>query len=216
MGNTSSGMGIVLGVVREELPAHSVVYRTAAFQVRRYAPSVVAECGYTGRWGDADSDGSPFMQLARYIGVFGKAENASQRNIAMTAPVLITPEKISMTAPVLISPGDSTTGDTMSFVLPASKYSSVAEAPVPTNPNIHLRQLPERDVAVRSFSWSLRAERAREHLARLISDLDQDGKYEPKRTASGDVDFQAAGYNPPFTLPWLKTNEIMVSVVEKK
>jgi hypothetical protein len=75
----------------------------------------------------------------------------------MTAPVLIAPEAIPMTAPVLVAGGGEAAGDTMSFVLPASKYSKVEDAPVPTNPNIKLQQLPERVQAVRAFTWSFRA-----------------------------------------------------------
>lgn len=155
-------MGAVAGRIAEEVPAHEVVYRAASFEVRKYASSVVAECKYAGKWGDSDSDSSPFMALARYIGVFGEAENQGSNKISMTAPVLVSPERISMTAPVLVSPdGSKTRGDTMAFVLPGSKYKLVSDAPKPSNPNVTLRQLPERLQAVHTFSWNFRADRAR-------------------------------------------------------
>lgn len=78
-----------------------------------------------------------------------------------------------------------------------------------------LRQLPERLMAVRSFSWSFKAERARQQLQVLLADLHRDG-WMVKRTASGEIDWQAAGYNPPFTIPFLKTNEVLVSVEDKE
>ncbi|KAL1526837.1 hypothetical protein AB1Y20_015529 [Prymnesium parvum] len=207
-------MGMVLGRIAEEMPTHTVIYHAPTFEVRRYAPSVLAECRFDGKWGSSGNEGSPFMQLAKYIGVFGEAENQAANKIAMTAPVLVTPERIAMTAPVLVSQDGGSRGDTMAFVLPASKYQSVADAPTPTNPNITLRQLPERTQAVQTFTWSFRADRAQQHLAMLLSDLEKDGKYKPKRNEQGEVDWQAAGYNPPFAIPFMKRNEVLVSVME--
>ena len=36
-----------------------------------------------------------------------------------------------------------------------------------------------------------------------------------KQAADNRVDWQAAGYNAPFVLPWFKTNEVLVSVEDK-
>merc|ERR1711924_572482 len=85
------------------------------------------------------------LVLARYIGAFGKPQNVHQGGseaIAMTAPVLVTPpspQKIAMTAPVLVTPSES---HTMAFVLPASKYSSVEDAPKPTDPGSRCANFP--------------------------------------------------------------------------
>jgi hypothetical protein len=57
-------------------------------------------------------------------------------------------------------------------------------------------------------------DRARENLAILLDDLERDGRYAPQRTAAGEVDWTAAGYNAPFVLPFMKRNEVMVSVLE--
>jgi len=213
-------MGMVLGVVREETPAFGVLATTASYEVRRYAPSVVAECAFgTGGWRNG-ADGSPFGALARYIGVFGKAQNTQQgggvEKISMTAPVLVTaPEEIPMTAPVLVTAGEQPEHThRMAFVLPASKYSSVSEAPQPTDPRVTLRQLPERVQAVRAFTWNFRPEAAKSNLALLLADLDKDG-WTVVRDVAGQPEWQAAGYNPPFALPFMKRNEIMVSVLAK-
>jgi len=133
----------------------------------------------------------------------------------MTAPVLVTPkaEPIAMTAPVLVTPGQST-GDTMAFVLPASKYKTIDEAPAPTDPRVRLRQLPERLQASRVFSWSFGSTAAQRQLETLLADLKRDG-WVPRLGANGQVDWQAAGYNPPFALPFMKRNEVLVTVEEK-
>jgi hypothetical protein len=75
--------------------------------------------------------------------VFGTPANQKSEAIAMTAPVITnSPDSttIAMTAPVL------STSNVMSFILPSS-IQNVAEAPVPSNPQVNLRQLPQRDLA---------------------------------------------------------------------
>jgi hypothetical protein len=102
-------MGMVMGKISEEMPAFTVLHKAVSYEIRKYGPSVVAECSYgPGGW-EASDGGSPFGALARYIGVFGKAQNeqkGASEAIAMTAPVLVTPpaasQKIAMTAPVLV------------------------------------------------------------------------------------------------------------------
>ena len=105
-----STMGMVMGKINEEMPAFTVLHKAVSYEVRKYGPSVVAECSYD--W-EASDGGSPFGVLARYIGVFGTAQNEQKGAsvpIPMTAPVLVTPpasQKIAMTAPVLVTPARS-------------------------------------------------------------------------------------------------------------
>ena len=198
-------MGMVMGVVREEMPKHSVLHKAATYEVRKYGPSVIAECGFgAGGWG-AENTRSPFGSLARYIGVFGTPQNVQQGSA---------PEPIAMTAPVLVTPKPSVEHK-MAFVLPASKYAKMGEAPKPTDPRVSLRELPERVQAVRTFTWNFGPEAAQANLDALLSDLQKDG-WSVVRDKDGTVEWQAAGYNPPFALPFMKRNEVLVSVREKR
>ena len=86
------------------------------------------------------------------------------------------------TAPVLVT--SETAADTMAFVLPASRFASIAEAPAPTDSRLRLRELPERLQAVRVFSWNFGAAAAKRHLEALLKDLAADG-WTPKRRADG-------------------------------
>ena len=75
--------------------------------------------------------------------VFGNPANEKNQAIAMTAPVITNGSggsTIAMTAPVL------STSNLMSFILPSS-IQDVAQAPVPLNPLVALRQIPQRDIA---------------------------------------------------------------------
>ena len=196
-------MGMVFGRIAEEMPRHTVVQARASYEIRRYEPSVAVMCDYASGWG-ASADGTPFGSLARYIGVFGRPENVQTHAKAAK------PEPIAMTAPVLID-----NERTMMFLLPASKYGSIDEAPTPSNPKVRLQTLPARLQAVRTFSGNLRPAKAREHMEKLVADLKADG-WGVKEAKGGAVEWQAAGYNAPFVLPWLKTNEVLVSVEEPK
>ena len=68
--------------------------------------------------------------------------------------------------------------------------------------------------AVRTYTWSFKAEAAKSQLQLLLADLAKDEWTVVKR-ADGEAEWQAAGYNPPFTLPFLKRNEVLVSVRPK-
>ena len=136
--------------------------------------------------------------------MFGAPENVQANAKLAAAPA---PEPIAMTAPVLID-----NERTMMFLLPASKYGSIHDAPTPSDPRVRLQTLPARLQAVRTFSGNLRPARAREQLARLLADLRSDGV--GVKQVAGAVEWQAAGYNAPFVLPWFKTNEVLVSVDE--
>ena len=68
--------------------------------------------------------------------------------------------------------------------------------------------------AVRTYTWSFKAEAAKSQLQLLLADLAKDEWTVVKR-ADGEAEWQAAGYNPPFTLPFMKRNEVMVSVRPK-
>ncbi len=158
-------------------------------EVRRYGERVAAETDMSNGLNGA------FRCLAAYIG--GANEGASE--IAMTAPVATTkPEKIAMTAPVEIGP-------TMRFFLP--KTYTPATAPKPTDARIHLVDVPPRTEAVLRYTGPrgpARVDAKAADLKRLL----QNSPYRPVGRPVGYF------YDPPWTLPWLKRNEVAVPVEE--
>lgn len=221
-------MGMILGRISEEMPKHVVVHRTANYEVWRYTSSSVAAVVHAIDLKDPKTNEIPtdqrfssmaFGMLARYIGVFGNPQNeasstGSHEAIAMTAPVIMDPptnkEKIAMTAPVIMDPADgasNASGSAMKFLLP-SKYQTLEETPKPTNPAVKLEIVPAgRCEAVRTFSGNFNMKRATEEATNFLEVLKQD---QEKIKVIGD--WTAQGYNPPFTLPFLKRSEIHVPV----
>jgi len=178
-----------------EEPAYSVVLRDGPFEIRDYAPMVVAETVVAGAQERAGS--RAFRTLFEYI----DGNNRARREIAMIAPVTQqrAPEKIAMTAPVTQQAADG--GWAVRFVLPSSY--TLETAPEPNDPAVTLRAVaPHRAAAIRySGTWS--RERYESHLGALRDWLGSQGL-----APAGDAVW--ARYDAPF-VPWfLRRNEILV------
>ncbi|SFI43724.1 SOUL heme-binding protein [Pseudomonas guineae] len=175
---------------------YSVVLKENSFEVRNYAPHVVAQ---TLVKGDFDQAGSQaFSRLFDYI----SGNNTSSQKIAMTAPVAQEGEKIDMTAPV--GQQQMNGNWAVSFMMPAS--FSLASLPEPKDPDVTLRQVPERQMAAVRYSgfWSESAYK------RNKTELDTWINKNGFRIVGEHI---WARYNPPF-MPWfLRRNEVLVPIV---
>ena len=180
-----------------EQPAYTVVSSQDDIEIRRYAPMIVAEVQVNGERGDATGKG--FRLLADYI--FGN--NTVRRDIAMTAPVQQQGQfqKIAMTAPVQQQASDRFW--TISFVMP-SEYT-MQTLPKPNNDKVKIRNVPaKRYIAIR-FSGRNTDSNVREHEAKLMAYIAQNNI-----KVSGSAKY--AFYNPPWTLPFLRRNEVMFEI----
>jgi effector-binding domain-containing protein len=162
-----------------------------------YEPTLIAETVVEGDFSEAGNLG--FRRLASFI--FG--ENVTQTKIDMTAPFSLqdSGEKIDMTAPV----GQQPEGKKfrVSFTMPSSY--TMETLPQPNDPEIRIRQLPARRVAVISYSGTWSETRYQEKLESLRSWIASQGL-----SAEGEPLF--ARYNPPI-MPWfLRHNEILLDL----
>lgn len=176
-----------------EEPAYTVLRTFPAFEIRQYAAYVVAEVVVPGPAADAANRAFPI--LARYI--FGK--NKGERKLAMTAPVTqaAAPMKMEMTAPV--TQRAAAGGMAVQFVLPAD--INMGNAPEPLDPQVMLREVAARRVAVIRYSGFWSESNYQEHLDQL-----QDGLRAAGIAWTGEP--VLARYNSPMT-PWfLRRNEI--------
>jgi DNA gyrase inhibitor GyrI len=183
------------------MPAYTVVAAKQDYEIRSYEPFIVAE---TLREGDpAEALSACFNELFRYI----TGANAGSSKIKMTAPVLRTPgpqgTKIPMTAPVLRQ--GAGTGTVIAFVMPPG--STLESLPRPTSPAVTLREVPPRTVAVVTFSGYATEGAIEEKTKALLQALQRDGV--APRSVPG-----VALYDPPWTPPFMRRNEVMVEVAE--
>ncbi|CAN7137860.1 unnamed protein product [Brassica rapa subsp. narinosa] len=129
--------------------------------------------------------------------------------IEMTSPVITKKgEKIAMTSPVVTKEGGG--GErkkktvTMQFLLP-EKYKRAEDAPRPTDERVVIREEGGRKYGVVTFSGTAGESVVSEKVKKLTSDLERDGF-----KIVGE--FVLARYNPPWTLPPFRTNEVMIPV----
>jgi hypothetical protein len=178
-----------------EEPQYEVVRVFDAFEVRRYAPTIVAQTVVQA--GLEDAGNQAFRILAGYI--FGK--NRGERKIAMTAPVAQAPAKIAMTAPVAQTPA----GDAMVVQFTMPREWTLETLPEPLDARVELKALPARTVAVIRYSGTWSEARYAEHLGKLKAALAHEGM-----TWQGEPVW--ARYNPPM-MPWfLRRNEIWLEL----
>lgn len=196
-------MGSVFGKIDVECARFTVNRRLPdGIEIRHYAPCVAVETACQSLV-SSDGNNNAFRRLAKYIGVFGTPENEAAQTVAMTAPVMNTkPQTVAMTAPVMNSNG------MMQFLLPA-KYQTVAEAPKPTNKDVHLRQMDARWLAALTFSGTASDAVAEKRAAQLHAALVVAGILEQDSEMGT---FEVARFNPPWTIPPFKTNEVLMAV----
>jgi SOUL heme-binding protein len=235
-------MGSIVGKEAVAEPAYKVLMssvKTAStpYEIRQYGERFAAETIYPI---DA-SNNIPFRKLAEYIGVFGTPQNLGSNPIAMTAPVAMktadAPPKqeripIAMTAPVSMKNVDGNSDQqrhqVMTFYLP-SKYTNINDIPKPTNPDVTIRCIPGAVGAVHRFSGTMEKCTARNRALQLRQQLLDDGASHIKdddnisnQAASLNNEeilptfYEAWGYNPPFTIPAFRRNEIWIELTTEQ
>ena len=191
-------VGVLAGPVMSnvEKPDYKVIQSEQNIEIRQYEPMIIAEVEVDGKREDAIRDG--FRLLADYI--FGN--NTVQQVISMTAPVQQKEnQKIAMTAPVQQqSMGKSWR---MSFVMP-SKYK-LDSLPVPNNNRVRLKEILTKKFVVIEFSGTNSNENVTKHENQLMNYI------EAKQINIIGLP-KYAFYNAPWTLPFLRRNEVMIEI----
>ena len=134
---------------------------------------------------DKDPDiSNGFGSLFSYI----STDNKENRKISMTIPVI---EEVS---------GDK---KKMAFVVPKKLYNKIPE---PNNPLLNIREFRSGLFGVIRYS-GLSSRSKEEKKTSILSKWLRDNGYKI------DSNFMLAFYNPPFTPPFLRRNEIWVRVI---
>ena len=191
-------VGVLAGPVMSDVekPDYKVIQSEQNIEIRQYEPMIIAEVEVEGKREDAIRNG--FRLLADYI--FGN--NTVQQVISMTAPVQQKEnQKIAMTAPVQ----QQSTGKSwrMSFVMP-SKYS-MDSLPKPNNDRVRLKEILTTKFVVVDFSGTNSNENIAEHEKQLLNYIEAN-----KLKITGSPKY--AFYNAPWTLPFMRHNEVMIEI----
>ncbi|KAL4352845.1 hypothetical protein GQ457_06G010030 [Hibiscus cannabinus] len=188
-----------------------VLSRTDQYEIREVEPYFIAETTMPGKTGfDFNGSSQSFNVLAEYL--FGK--NTSKEKMEMTTPVITSRtrsdgERMEMTTPVITKKVENQDKWQMSFVMP-SKYGS--NLPLPKDPSVRIKEVPRKVVAVVAFSGFVTDEEVKQRELRLRDALKNDRQFQVKKGASVEV----AQYNPPFTLPFSRRNEIALELEKKE
>ena len=206
------GLGIlwITPAMAIEEPKYEVIVSDAQFEVRHYAPVLIAETIVEGDMDAASSKG--FRLIAEFI--FGNnlsSDTDKKSKIAMTAPVTVEPQssKIAMTAPVTVEPqaaeSNMKTAKTwrINFVMP-SQYT-LANIPKPKNNAVSLREVPSKYFIVHKYSGF-------NTVSRVQTKTDETVEWAIKRSYKMIGTPQLSRYDPPWTLPMFRRNEIMIEI----
>ncbi len=134
---------------------------------------------------DSGRENSSFPKLFNYI----TGENKTTQEIPMTAPVFM--DQVNNAS------------ESMSFVLP--KDFTMETAPLPQDPTVKLEEITDFTVAVITFNGFLKLDNIDEHKAILEKWIAAKGY-----TKTGQI--KTAGYNPPYTIPSLRRNEVLIEI----
>lgn len=183
-------------------PSYTVLEKKDGYEIRKYDPYIIAEVEVTGTAEGGANKG--FKILADYI--FGK--NKAKVKMPMTSPVFVETGDRSVSArrsPSTSSGRRRASSDKqeIAFVMP-DKYTKKT-LPKPENKEIDIEEKKGKIFAVYRFTWypgNKRVAKKKELFAQML----KRDNIKPKS------DMILARYNPPFILPFLMRNELLVEV----
>ena len=188
-----------------EQQEYRVLKSRGVVELREYAPCVVADVVTSGSAEQAGS--AAFRPLFEYI----SGANRGAEPLAMTAPVILEPQssKIAMTAPVTLEPQSADANMQsakqwlVQFVMP-SQYT-LATIPKPKNNAVSLREIPSKHYAVLKYSGF-------NTVARVQARTQEARELAIKNNLKMIGQPQLSRYDPPWTLPMFRRNEIMIEI----
>ena len=193
-----------------EEPSYTVLSQVEDFELRRYDEQLVAQTWVSGDQDTASRQG--FKILADYIFGNNTAPSGESSKISMTAPVTMQSDnlngqasrKIAMTAPVSMQQNNGKWR--VQFTMP-SQYT-MQTLPKPNNPDVKIVQLPAQTYGVIKFSGLAGSKKVAKKTETLKSWMQTQ-----KLVITGTPEL--ARYNPPWTLPFMRRNELMMAYQPK-
>jgi hypothetical protein len=184
-------------------PEYEIVGRVGeSIEIRSYGSRLAAEASIESS-DSGEGRNASFRLLFDYI----SGGNRTGASIAMTAPVESdgASEEIAMTAPVETARTDESRVY-MRFFLPA-KYDRET-VPKPTDARVRIVEVPAQTLAVLRFTGFGSEESVAKKKAELLRGL-EGSSWRPESQAV------AYFYDPPWTLPFFRRNEVVVAVTQQ-
>lgn len=191
-----------------EEPKYEVISTSGDFEIRHYPPILIAETEVEGDMDEASSKG--FRLIANYI--FGNNQtegSGEQSKIAMTAPVTVEPQLFTIESAdkanqqaqdvSMITAGKWR----VQFVMP-SQYT-LANIPKPKNTAVQLREVPSKYFLVLKYSGLNTVSKVQKKTLETLNWA------KINQLATLGVP-QLSRYDPPWTLPMFRRNEIMIEI----
>ena len=206
-----SGLLLISGeTMAIEEPSYTVLSQVEDFELRRYDEQLVAQTWVSGDQDTASRQG--FKILADYIFGNNTAPSGESSKISMTAPVTMqsdnlngqASQKIAMTAPVSMQQNNGKWR--VQFTMP-SQYT-MQTLPKPNNPDVKIVQVPAQTYGVIKFSGLAGSKKVAKKTETLKSWMQTQ-----KLVITGTPEL--ARYNPPWTLPFMRRNEVMMTYQPK-
>jgi hypothetical protein len=183
-------------------PPYTVVATTADYEIRHYGAYTVASTNIAGAEEPLDVDnvsmsGAAFNSLAAYL--FGA--NRQQQSLDMTTPVT------------------TTASGEMRFYLCSKNSDAIFPEPLDDSKNVYetgtvvLQHLPPSRLAVRRFTGFVTANEIQRQKEHLLTALFMD-RVELDVAHGASVPHVVFQYNPPYTIPVMRRNEIAVPILE--
>lgn len=206
-----SGLLLISGeTMAIEEPSYTVLSQVEDFELRRYDEQLVAQTWVSGDQDTASRQG--FKILADYIFGNNTAPSGESSKISMTAPVTMqsdnlngqASQKIAMTAPVSMQQNNGKWR--VQFTMP-SQYT-MQTLPKPNNPDVKIVQVPAQTYGVIKFSGLASSKKVAKKTETLKSWMQTQ-----KLVITGTPEL--ARYNPPWTLPFMRRNEVLMAYQPK-
>jgi hypothetical protein len=189
-----------------EEPKFETLRKEDPFEIRKYAPYLIAETSVQSDMDGASSKG--FRRIADFI--FGNNQVAGAGK-ALDSKERVS-SKIAMTAPVVVEPLDEVKNPMLNadnwrifFVMP-SEYSETT-LPRPVNPDVKIRSVPAKYYAVFNYSGFNGTSKIQDY-------SDQLDQWIQKNNLKAVGSPKLARYDPPWTLPIFRRNEILIEIQE--
>jgi hypothetical protein len=179
-----------------EEPSYRVTTQSEPFEIREYPPLIVAQVEVPGDLSEASSAG--FRLIANYI--FGN--NIAVRDGGLTTAEPVS-EKIAMTVPVIAEGKADKKTWLIQFVMP--KQYTMDTLPKPNNSQVKLVPIGPQKLAVVRFTGFVGDEKVQEKTAELLAWIQSRNE-----VVSGNP--RLARYNPPWSIPWMRRNEILIPI----